>query len=221
MTEQEEFRKYMLKGMDKRISLVGCFGIDILLILCSMPLFVLEDNKVLFFMISFSPAVIYFISVIRLKEKSAIQGVSYILHKGIMASCFTYLFVLDTLELLHPYPDQIKDHPVYLISTLLGSAYVVFIVGGLVMNACKRQTVTDIKRMRPLITVVIVSSFGSSLPRVFTSDLSPVDTLRALLCTATSCLAFLSVMDISNIFKYRYIIKHPELVNERESVSDQ
>lgn len=214
MSDKEEFEKFILYGIEKEILLWECIENEILLLIFSVFFviidIVLDRRDYVFRLLFLLPALFYFISVIKLIKGKRIEGVNYILHNGIFAGCLSFLFGLIGFIMLFSLFDG-KER--IIMSCIAGTGYILAsILIGYIINRSIRK-----KKYRRKTGGIAISStsgalLGISFAKTFLKDMDN-ETATGIVCILSFFLSYLTLIGIGSIFKYQYIVSHPEILD--------
>ena len=215
MSDQEEFKKFILYDIDEEIHMKKCVENGILLLIF-FALFlvidiVLERRDSVFLILCSFPAFFYFISVVKLKKGNRIGGVHYILHNGILAGCLSFLFGLIGFKILFIFFDG-KER--IILSCIAGTVYILtgILIGYIIKRSIGKKKYSQKKGKGTGIASYVGALCGITFAKTF---LKRIDnrTAMGILCMLLFFLSYLTLMGICNIFKYQYIVTHPEILN--------
>lgn len=204
--EKEEFEKFILHGLDDKISFQKCMENEILILLFSLPLIVWERNHFVFLPLCILPALVYLVCVINLKKGKMIEGVTYILHNGIMTGCFTFLFALSGIKILL-YLFSGADRMILLFISSAGYIFTTLLIVYMAKRSMQKDKVFSIAP----IPITLSGAFGIGMARIFLQDIND-KTLLKVICIICFFLSYLTLIGVFNIFKYLYIKRHPEIL---------
>lgn len=208
MSEKENFEKYMLYGTDGSISLKKCIENEILIILFSLPLILIERSNPAFLILCICPAVSYLLFIIKFKKRKEIEGVQYILHNGIFSGCISFIFALAGIKLLF-YLFNGKKRAI-IICVVSGGYVLAGILYTYIIKRLIKVEYDSLKKVNGSISVILCGILGGAIGRTF---LSGVGNKRAMeiLCILCFFLSYLTLIGIFNIFKFQYLVKHKEI----------
>ena len=214
MSDKEEFEKYILYGIEKEIYLWECIENEILLLIFFAFFLiidiVLERRDYVLRILFILPALFYFISVLKLKKGKRIGGANYILHDGILSGCLSFLFGLIGFIMLF---SVFEGKERIIMSCIAGAGY---ILAGILIGYFINRSIRKKKYSRKTGGIAISSTsgalFGISFAKTFLKGMDN-KTATGIVCILLFFLSYLTLIGIGSIFKYQYIISHPEILD--------
>lgn len=215
MSDKEEFEKYILYGIEKGIHLRECIENEILLLIF-LAFFliidiVLERRDYVLWILFLLPALFYFISVLKLKKGKRIGGANYILHNGILSGCLSFLFGLIGFMMLF---SVFEGKERIIMSCIAGTGYILagILIGYFINRAIRKKQYSRKKGGRIAISSTSGALFGISFAKTFLKDMDN-ETATGIVCILLFFLSYLTLIGIGSIFKYQYIVSHPEILD--------
>lgn len=128
MMEKENFKAYILYGINGKTTFNECIKNGVLIIFISLLLFVtIGRNNKIFLVLGILPIFVYFIATLKLSKKGQkIEGVFYLLHSGISLVCFSYIFALASIEIVYDLFDG-SDRIIIIGVIVIGYIAVIFL----------------------------------------------------------------------------------------------
>lgn len=219
MSDKEEFQKFILYGIEKETLFKECIKFEAIILFLFMLAFVgetaSERPNYVFLTLCLLPALFYFISAIKLKQGKAIRGVHNILYNGITAGCLSFLFGLAGLEmLLHLFEG--KERIIMICIAGAGYVSVIILCIYIVKRSIKKKKYS--LKKGGAVTVSVCASFallGRTVAKTFFKHVDD-KTAMGIACMIMFFISYLSFIGLVNIFKYQYIMKHPEILDVKK-----
>ena len=129
-----------------KITIKKCVENEMLILLFSLPVIVIERRNIGVTILCILPALSYLISIIKLHKGKEIAGLQYILHNGIFAGCFTVIFALDGLEvLLYLFSGTERSIAIFIVS----AGYVfMFMIWGFIVRQYRKREYNKAKKIK-------------------------------------------------------------------------
>lgn len=207
---EENYEKFILQGIEERISVRKCIENEILIILFSLPLIVIERHNYIFLLLCLLPAILYLVFVIKLGKGKAIEGAQYILHNGIFSVSISLLFGLIGIDILiHLFGGKERNIIICVVS--VGYVLMAILYSYMIKKLINRKEYNSLKKANGRISVILCGVFGGAVARTFLNDISNQKAME-LLCILCFFLSYLMLIGIFNIYKFRYLMKHQEVL---------
>lgn len=207
---EENFEKFILQGIEERISFRKCIENEMLIILFSLPLIVIERRNYIFLLLCLLPAILYLIFVIKVGKGKAIEGVQYILHNGVFSGSISLVFGLIGIDILiHLFSGKERNIIICVVST--GYVLMAILYGYIIKKLISMKEYNSLKNTNRRISFILCGIFGGVVARTFLNDISNQKAME-LLCILCFFLSFLTLIGIFNIYKFRYLVKHQEIL---------
>lgn len=205
MSERDKFEEYISYGVNDKITLKECVKNELLIILFSLPSIIIGVTYNISGILGVLPVVLYPIFVIKLKKKQKIEGTFCILHNGILAGCISFIFALAGIEIvLNIFQGQLR----IIVIGIVGVGYVLV---GLLYRLMFIKKVEGKKHINEKKAKVKISSSIGAILGYFGARpfLKGIDQRKGLelVCVICFFLSFLSLIGITNIFRFQYIEK--------------
>lgn len=212
MVEREKFDEYMLYGIKEKITLKKCIENEILILLFSLPSFFIGAGGILSWVLGALPFILYFIFIVKFQKARTIEGTFYILHNGVFAGCFSFIFALTGIEILL-YLFQGKARNVVICIASIGYIVIILLYSYLIKKIIERKDCNGTKKVKGRIFFTLFGVLGITVARTFFDGM---DTRKAmeLLCVLCFFLSYVTLIGIFNIFKFLYLVKYIENVKE-------
>lgn len=208
--KEDNFEKYILLGIEERISVPKQIEIGILVILISLPLIVIERHNYLFLLLCLFPTLLYLIFVITVGKGKPIKGVQYILYNGIFSVSFSWELGLIGIDiLLHLFSGKERNIIICVVS--VGYVLMFILYGYIIKNQINKKDDYDIKNTNKGISFILFGVLGGAVARTFLNDISNRKAWE-ILCILCFFLSYLTLIGIFNIYKYRYLKNHQEIL---------
>lgn len=211
--EKENINAYMLYEIDGDITVKECIKNEIFLLFFSALSICLGMGNIIFIILNIVPIVVYGISVFKLKDEYIIEGVYYILHNGIFAVCVSYIFAMISLELASCSFDGVERNLMIYIMVL---GYVVFILlyRHIIRKNIKKNVYGGEKeKIKGAPFFAAFAVLGIIVSRIFFKNMDERSGTRVA-CILCFFMSYIFLIGIFNIFKYKYLMEHKELLEE-------
>lgn len=195
-----------------KISIKKCVENEILILLFSLPVIVIERGNIGLLVLCILPALSYLISIVKLTKGKEIEGPHYILHNGILAGCFTVIFALDGLEvLLYLFSGTERILAIFIVS--VGYVFVIT-VWGIIIRQYRKKEYRKAKKIRGRSFFALSGVTGILVGRALLKNIDNRTALE-IVCVCCFVVSYLSLGGVFNIFQFQYIKKHPEIWDDR------
>lgn len=216
--KEDNFEKYILLGIEERISVPKQIENGILILLISLPLIVIERHNYLFLLPCLFPTFLYLIFVITVGKGKPIEGVQYILYNGIFSVSFSWELGLIGIDiLLHLFSGKERNIIICVVS--VGYVLMFILYGYIIKNQINKKDDYGIKNTNKGISFILFGVLGVAVARTFLNDISNRNALE-ILCILCFFLSYLTLIGIFNIYKYRYLMKHQEILLKYQNRSE-
>lgn len=215
MMEKENFKNYILYGINGKTTFKECIKNEVLIIIISLLLFVtIGRSSKIFLVLGILPAFAYFISVLKLSKKGQIiEGVFYLLHNGIAAVCFSYIFALASIEVVYDLFGG-TDRITIIGVIVIGYIAVIFLYKYIIRKLIEENAYGgNSKKLKGGLFFTVFGVLGISTGKIFLQGMDDRSG-RVLLCILSLFLSYLCLIGIFNISKYKYIMEHKELLED-------
>lgn len=214
MSEQENLKKVMLLGIENTTSLKECIKYEIMLIFVSIPLIVFNIvlKKYIFLTLSILPAILHLLCAVKFMSGRKIEGIREILYSGISLCCLSFISGLGGIEILIYLlegTERIIMISMVCVSYVLVLKFYKYIVGKQIDKMSESKT-TQKGIWMPLASC---GALGMSTARIFAKD-ADNGTILVMLFICCMIISYVCLFGIINIYKYRYIMKHKEILDE-------
>ena len=195
-----------------KITIKKCVENEMLILLFSLPVIVIERRNIGVMILCILPALSYLISIIKLHKGKEIAGLQYILHNGIFAGCFTVIFALDGLEvLLYLFSGTERSIAIFIVS----AGYVfMFMIWGFIVRQYRKREYNKAKKIKGRSFFGLFGVTGILVARTLSKNIDN-NTAWEIVCACCFLVSYLSLGGIFNIFQFQYIKKHPEIWDEQ------
>lgn len=213
MMEKEKIDRFMVDGIENKISLKEFISFEIIIIFLAIPCIAFGDKRI-FIILYILSAAFYLISYIKLRKGKVIEGATYFLHNGIISVCLSFIFAVVGIEVLF-YLFSGKKR--ILVLSIVSIGY--FVSQFLYVLKIKRMIAQNTYRnnkMQVRITITLFGILGMIVGKVFLKDLD-YDLKTIIFCVSCFFLSYLFSFGIINFVKYRYIMKHPEILDKKKA----
>ena len=218
MIDKEEFEKFILHDIEKGISFKKCMKTEVALILIFLLAYAVESisgrRNYVFLSVFALPALVYLISVIKLGKGKRIAGIQYMLHNGILSGSFSLLFGSAGFEIL-VYLFSGKERIIMIFIAIIGYVFAVIFWVIFINQYLKKKKYSQQKKATGSIFAWAMggSILGAAVGRSFLKDVNS-GTAEGIICMLLFFVSYLMLIGIGSIFKYQYIVKHPEMLAE-------
>lgn len=208
MTDREKFEEYMLYGVKEKISLKKGIENELLIILFSMPSFIMGMKDNISWVFALLPMIFYLVFIVRFQKERKMEGIYYILHNGVFSGCISFVFALTGIKILL-YLFQGKERNIFIGIVIVGYVLIILLFSYLMKKIIKRKDYSKAKKINGRFFFTLCGVLGITVARVF---LSGMDTRNALefLCVLCFFLSYLTFIGIFNIYKFLYFVKQYE-----------
>ncbi len=206
---EENFEKFILQGIEERISFRKCIENEMLIVLFSLPLIVIERRNYIFLLLCLLPAILHLIFIIKVGKGRAIEGVQYILYNGVFSGSVSLLFGLIGIDILI-YLFSGKERTIMICVVCAGYVLMAILYTYIIKRLINMKEYNNLKNTNRRISFILCGVLGGVVARTFLNDISNQKALE-LLCILCFFLSFLTLIGIFNIHKFRYLVKHQEI----------
>lgn len=223
--EKEDMKAFMLYGINGKITFEECIKNEITMVLISILLIYIGINKsVMFLILGAIPGIAYLISIIKLKsinkkpggKEEIIEGVYYLLHNGISAACYSYIFALAGIEIMCFAFDE-NERAVIIGIMILGYIVVIFIYTCMIRKLIARNAYDgSAKQLKGGLFFSLFGVLGIIAGRILFGTVDSKSGEK-IVCVLAIFLSYLSLIGVFNIFKYKYLMEHKELLEELDT----
>lgn len=217
--EKENFKKYMLYGLEEKTTFDKCIKNEIVIILLSALLIYIGVKKsIIFFILGLIPILVYLISIIKLKSANkklygrdgTIEGVYYIFHAGIYLVCLSYIFALAGIEIIY-YVFNENERITIISIIIIGYIVVIFLYNCMVRKLIERNAYGgSAKKLKGGLFFSLFGLLGISTGRIL-FKMVDYRSSGEIGCILFLFLSYLCLIGIFNITKYKYLMEHKEL----------
>ena len=181
------------------------------------PIFIFAEGKGLgfFIILILLPAFFYPISCIVIKKGKAIEGTAYFLHNGIYSACFSFFWaVMGMAGMFSLFSGRERTMVVSIF--LIGYFVSLFLWFLIIKQSIAKTTKNNLNKMSGRISITLCGVFGIYLGRIFLKDLNQ-DSAKEIVCSLCFLISYLCTLGLGSFIKYRYIMKHPEILDKKRS----
>lgn len=211
MMEKDNIKKYMLYKIEEETVFIECIKNELAILLFSALVIVFSMKNIVFIILDILPSIVYLITVLRLHEEGTIKGISNILHNGIFALCLSYIFAMSSLELVF-YLFEGGERGFVIGMIVLGDVVVILLFRRIIKKNIEKNVFAGEKENVNAKGIPAVAAFlGMVAGKVFLKNRDE----RIGMKVACICCLFISFVCLTGIFeisKYRYLVKHKELL---------
>lgn len=224
MSDKEEFEKFILYGIEGEILFKKCIENEIVLVLFFLLAYAVEiiseRRNYVFLAVCVLPAIFYLISVITLGKGKRIAGIQYILQNGILVGGFSLLFGAIGFEILLCLFGG-KERIIMICIAGIGYIFAIVLWGITIKQLIKKKKYSQQKGGTGTVSLWALggSIIGVTVGRSFLKNVDN-GTAMGIICMLFFFVSYLSLIGIVNIFKYQYIVKHPEMFEAAKSTNE-
>lgn len=211
MNRREEFGECALDEIKEKITLKRCITNELSIIFFSLLSFAVSEGCAELWMLNVLPIIFYPIFAIKSKKYYTVGETLLILHKGVLAECISFIFVLISIQIAFIlYQGKVRN----ILVCIIISAYITIVLLYLFLyKRMKNEKVHTkiVKKSR----ISLFASVGAILGITIVRALNSVDSQKVLelLFIFSFLLSCLLITGISNIFKFYYMVQHNEEKN--------
>ena len=217
--EKENFKKYMLYGLDGKTPFDQCIKNEIVVILLSVLLIYIGImQSIIFLILGLVPVLAYLIFIIKLKSANkklygndqVIEGVYYILNMGIYSVCLSYIFALAGIEIIYDIFNE-KERITAISIIIAGYIIVIFLYKCMIRKLIERNAYGgSTKKLKGGLFFALFGVLGMSTGRILVNvvDYKSAGEIGSIIFLF---LSYLCLIGIFNITKYKYLMEHKEL----------
>ena len=168
-------------------------------------------KNIVFIILGILPSIIYLITVLRLGEEGTFKGVLNILHDGIFSVCLSYIFAMISLELaFHSFEED--ERGLVICIMVLGYVSVILLYRHMITRNIKENVYGGEKeKIKGAPFFAIPGALGMIAGRIFLKNMDERSGTK-LACILSLLLSFGFLIGIFNIYKYKYLMEHKELL---------
>lgn len=209
--EKENIKAYMLYKIDEDVTVMECIKSEIAILVLSMLSLYLGTGYIVFMILDILPIFVYGISVIKLKDEYLIEGVYYILHNGILMLCFSYIFAMMSLEIVFRFLEK-DERNLAIGMMVLGYIVAILLYKYTIRKKIKNNEYAGEKeKVKGASFYIAIAVLGAAFARAFLKDMDQISGAKVL-CVLSLFVSFVCLIGIFDIARYRYLIKHKELL---------
>lgn len=217
--EKENFKKYMLYGLEAKTTFNKCLENEIIIILLSALLIYIGIwQSIIFLILGLVLVLAYLIFIIKLKSANkklygndqVIEGVYYILNMGIYSVCLSYIFALAGIEIIYDIFNE-KERITAISIIIAGYIIVIFLYKCMIRKLIERNAYGgSTKKLKGGLFFALFGVLGMSTGRIL---FNVVDYRSGgeIGCILSLILSYLCLIGVFNITKYKYLMEHKEL----------
>lgn len=209
--DKDNFEKYILLGIEGKISVRKYIECEILIILSSLPLIVVERHNYIFLLLCLSPIILYSIFIIKEGKGKPIEGMYFILHNGIFSISFSLVLGMTGMGILIYLYSGIKKY-IFICIVCLGYVLMSILCISIIKKEKRKKEDTSLKHTGKSISFILCGVLGGIVARIFLRDMSNQKAIE-ILCILCFLISYLTSIGVLNIYKFRYLIKHPEILS--------
>lgn len=209
--EKENIKAFMLYDIDEETTFMKSIKREILIIIFSIIVIIFSMNNIIFIILGILPGVIHMISVLKLGEEGTVKGVYNILHNGIFAVCQSYILAMISLELaFHSFEKD--ERGLVICIMVLGYVSVILLYKHMITRNIKENVYGGEKeKIKGAPFFAIPGVLGMIAGRIFLKNIDERSAAKVV-CILTLLLSFVFLIGIFNIYKYKYLMEHKELL---------
>ncbi|MDE7273777.1 MAG: hypothetical protein K2N95_12075 [Lachnospiraceae bacterium] len=202
--DKDNFERFILYGIEQYTTIKECIEREFLLLLLSLPLFLLERSNWGLLIVDMIPSISYLISVMVLLKNKKIEGADYILHNGILSACMSLVFMLEGIWIVR-YLFRGRVRICLLCVITIGYIIVILLYCCIFNKLAKKRESKGMKKTNGRIFFTLCGLLGISAARIFTRDIDNKAILE-MLCVCCFFISYISLLGIFNFVKFYYII---------------
>ena len=201
--KKDNFESFIMYGIEQYATIKECIRYELMLLLFSLPLFILERLNLILLIIDIMPSACYLVSVMILIKNKRIEGAYYILHNGILSACISLLFALGGIWLLR-YLFGGKDR-IFLLCMITTGYLIAFLLYCYILKKlAQKKDIKDVKKANVGIPFTLCGFLGISAAKMFAKDIDNNSALE-IMCVCCFFISYLSLLGILNFVKFYYI----------------
>lgn len=204
----ESFEKYMLLGIERKIFARQYIEYEIFLILLSLPLIIVGHQCYLLLLPSVLPAIAHTFFIVKIGKGKKIEGVKSILYNGVLATCISWLFGLMGIVILSYLYDG-KKRMIGLCIVGGGYFLLLFVYGCIVRKISRAKKAYHTEAIG--ISFTLCGALGGTVASNLLNGASNQQMIE-ILYTICFFLSYISLLGVFNLYKFRYLMKHQEIL---------
>lgn len=210
--KKETFEQFILYGSEGSISVRKCIENEMLLTVFSLPLVVIERCNYIFLVLAIFPVVLYLFFLIKVGKGKAIEGIQCILHHGVFAVSFSLLFGLIGIDILIHLFDG-KERNILICVVIGGYVLMIIFCMCIIRKYMRMKNCNGLKKANRNISFTLCGVLGMSVAKTFL-QVQDIDNQQALetVCIICFFISYVCILGIFNLYKYRYLMKHKEIL---------
>lgn len=213
--KKETFEQFILYGSEGSISVRKCIENEMLLTVFSLPLVVIERCNYIFLVLAIFPVVLYLVFLIKVGKGKAIEGIQCILHHGVFAVSFSLLFGLIGIDILIHLFDG-KERNILICVVIGGYVLMIIFCMCIIRKYMRMKNCNGLKKANRNISFTLCALcgvLGMSVAKTFL-QVQDIDNQQALetVCIICFFISYVCILGIFNLYKYRYLMKHKEIL---------
>lgn len=210
--KKEIFEQFILYGSEGSISVQKCIENEMLLMFFSLPLVMIERCNYIFLLLALLPAGLYLFFLIKVGKGKSIEGIQCILHHGVFAVSFSLLFGLIGIDILIHLFDG-KERNILICAVIVGYVLMTIFCMCIIRKYLRMKNCNGLKKANRNISFTLCGVLGMSVAKTFL-QVQDIDNQQALetVCIICFFISYVCILGIFNLYKYRYLIKHKEIL---------
>lgn len=210
--EKDEFREFIIRGIEGSMSKKDCIENTILLLFFSLPSIILGRNNIILIILALLPTIICIVDTAKTMEKGVIKGKFYILYLGILSTSFSLVCAMGGIwTLTFLVEEKYRWFAIMLVVAGYILAFVLY--GCLTIYLIKKKAYSRMKHTNVTISATLFGVLGISTAKIFMGKVKAVSPLEVL-CICSFFLSFLFLLGMGNLYKFWYIQNHEEILDE-------
>ena len=211
--EKENIKAFMLYNINESIDVKECIKSGIAITFLSVLSFYFRMGNTVFLIAGILPILIYSLAVFKLKKGDVIEGVHCLLLNGIWAVCSSFIFALISIEIVFITFDE--NERAGIIGIIIIGYIVVFLLYRYIIrkNIEKNVYGGEKEKIKGLPFFTAFGLLGLSVGKIFLPGMDEKSASK-LGCILLQAVSYLCLMGVFNIFKYKYLMEHKELLED-------
>lgn len=211
--DKEKIKEYMLYGIDGEITFIQCLKNEVIIIIFSMLSIWLGKGNTIFLILNLVPVLVHFVSVLKLRVGNTIEEEFFILYNGIFLVCLSYVFAMLSFELVFDLFDR-NARGLVIDMMILGYIVILMLYRYTIGKLIRKNAYSgNVKKLKSRLFFSGFGLLGISVGKFFFTKMNKRSG-KELVCIFFLLLSYLFFAGVFNIFKYIYLMKHKELLEE-------
>lgn len=209
MVEKENIKIYMLHDIKEETVFMECIKNELAILLFTALVFVFSMKNIVFIILGILPSIVYLITVLSLHEEGTVKGISNILHNGIFALCASCIFAVLSLELVFRLFEE-GERGLVIGMIVLGDIVTILLFRHIVKKNIEKNVFAGEKEKVRGIPAV-AAFLGMIAGKVFLKNEDERIGMKVA-CIISLLISFVFLTGVFEISKYKYLVKHKELL---------